>query len=246
MNDARVAEALSGEVALLERAIGYTLGNLREVTSDALTWPTPCGRWDLGALLEHMDDSLAALQEAADLGHVALGPGRLAGLGDGTRAGPARAGADPAAHLVATLRARACRMLGGWVLAGTGLTGGPAGTRATWEPGRAGSAPGTAAGPGPAWASAGYDMVSVGGLPAPAELVAAAGAVEIAVHGWDVGRACGHDRPIPEPLATEMLGLVPLVVADADRPRRFAEPVAVPAEASPGDRLVAFLGRRPR
>jgi uncharacterized protein (TIGR03086 family) len=259
MNDSRAAEALTGEVALLERAIGYALGNLRAVTSDLLARPTPCSRWDLRALLEHMDDSLAALQEAADLGHVALGSARLAGgagggagRGAGSAAGgadeaadPAAPGADPAADLVGALRARACRMLGGWVLAGTRAAGGPGGTGAPWDPATAGSPAGIAGGAGPAWASAGYDVVSVGGLPAPAELVAGAGAVEIAVHGWDVCRACGLDRPIPDELAAEMLGLVPFIVADADRPGRFAQPVPVAADASPGDRLVAFLGRRP-
>jgi hypothetical protein len=40
-----------------------------------------------------------------------------------------------------------------------------------------------------------------------------------------------------------MLGLSPLIVAG--REGLFAEPVAVPAGASPGDRLVGFLGRDP-
>jgi uncharacterized protein (TIGR03086 family) len=70
--------------------------------------------------------------------------------------------------------------------------------------------------------------------------------VEIAVHGWDVAQACGRPRPIPPQLAEELLQLAPLLVTDADRPGRFAPPVAVPAGASPGDRLVAFLGRGPR
>jgi hypothetical protein len=40
-----------------------------------------------------------------------------------------------------------------------------------------------------------------------------------------------------------MLGMSPLLVAG--REGMFAEPVEVPAEASPGDRLVGFLGRDP-
>jgi uncharacterized protein (TIGR03086 family) len=76
--------------------------------------------------------------------------------------------------------------------------------------------------------------------------VTSVGAVEIAVHGWDVAQACGHPRPIPPQLAKELLRLAPLLVTDADRPGRFAAPVAVPAHASPGDRLVAFLGRDPQ
>ena len=96
-------------------------------------------------------------------------------------------------------------------------------------------------------------FVAVGGLPVPAGLVACTGAVEIAVHGWDVsaargrascGRAgCGGVRPIPAGLATRMLRLGPLIVAG--REGLFAVPVDVPAQASPGDRLVGYLGRRP-
>ena len=92
-------------------------------------------------------------------------------------------------------------------------------------------------------------FVAVGGLPVPAGLVACTGAVEIAVHGWDVsaarGRAgCGGVCPIPAALATRMLRLCPLLVAG--REGLFAVPVEVPAQASPGDRLVGYLGRLPR
>jgi len=104
-------------------------------------------------------------------------------------------------------------------------------------------------------------FVAVGGLPMPAGLVACTGAVEIAVHGWDVSAArarAGRDSassgsaacdrgtsliPIPAALATRMLRLSPLLVAG--REGLFAVPVEVPAQASPGDRLVSYLGRNP-
>jgi uncharacterized protein (TIGR03086 family) len=94
-------------------------------------------------------------------------------------------------------------------------------------------------------------FVAVGGLPIPAGVVACTGAVEIAVHGWDVsaarawaGRAGGvRETPIPAALATRMLRLGPLLVAG--REGLFGVPVAVPAQASPGDRLVGYLGRHP-
>ncbi|MGW3668381.1 TIGR03086 family metal-binding protein [Streptomyces sp. NPDC005141] len=76
-------------------------------------------------------------------------------------------------------------------------------------------------------------------------LLAAVGALEIAVHGWDVGRACGRARAIPSGLAVELLPVAHAVVADADRGVRFADPVGVPVPARPGDVLLAFLGRRP-
>ena len=99
-------------------------------------------------------------------------------------------------------------------------------------------------------------FVTVGGLPMPAGLVACTGAVEIAVHGWDVSaaraQAAGHGAgrdgdvpvtPIPAGLAVRMLRLSPLLVAG--REGLFAVPVEVPAQASPGDRLVGYLGRVP-
>jgi uncharacterized protein (TIGR03086 family) len=86
-------------------------------------------------------------------------------------------------------------------------------------------------------------FVLVGGLPLSAGIVACTGAVEIAVHGWDVSAARGRGRPIPPGLATRMLSLGPLLVAS--RQGLFADPVEVSPRASPGDRLVAYLGRAP-
>jgi uncharacterized protein (TIGR03086 family) len=91
-------------------------------------------------------------------------------------------------------------------------------------------------------------FVAVGGLPIPAGVVACTGAVEIAVHGWDVSAARAwadgvQEAPIPAALATRMLRLGPLLVAG--REGLFGVPVEVPAQASPGDRLVGYLGRNP-
>jgi mycothiol maleylpyruvate isomerase-like protein len=92
--------ALVGGVALLERALGYTLGSLVLVTPAALASPTPCRGWDLRALLAHMNDSLLALHEAMAAGFVGLEPEEDFG--------------DPSADPVATLRNRACHMMGAW------------------------------------------------------------------------------------------------------------------------------------
>lgn len=200
MTGARPAAALSGGVAMLERALGYTLGQLHAVTSADLARPTPCWEWDLRRLLMHMNDSLAALQEALDLAWV--GPEAA----DGTE--PAYGPADSAISLVGRLRNRASLLLG-------------------------------------ALAEADDETVWVGGLPVPMSIVTSAGAVDVAVHGWDVARACGRPEPIPEPLAEEMLAISPLLVTCADRPARFAAPVPVPRLASASDRLVAYLGRDP-
>jgi uncharacterized protein (TIGR03086 family) len=85
--------------------------------------------------------------------------------------------------------------------------------------------------------------VLVGGLPLPIGIVACTGAVEIAVHGWDISAARGRASPIPAELASRMLRLGPLLVTG--REGLFAAPVRVPAQATPGDRLVAYLGRVP-
>ncbi len=74
---------------------------------------------------------------------------------------------------------------------------------------------------------------------------ARAGAVEVALHGWDVARACGSTRAMPPRLATDLLAVATSSLPDAVRPVLFAEPVEVPATARAEDRLVAFLGRRP-
>lgn len=95
-----------------------------------------------------------------------------------------------------------------------------------------------AAGTGPA-------VVAVGDRQLTARAVAAAGALEIAVHGWDIARACGADRPLPPSFALRLLSVSSLLVDDADRPVRFAPPLPVPDGDAPGSRLLAFLGRDP-
>ena len=93
------AGALRGATGLLERAIGYTRASLQLVTPDQLAHGTPCPGWDLSALLHHMSDGLAALQEAAERGRVPL---RACGLDDGS------------IEIVTILRAQACSLLGAW------------------------------------------------------------------------------------------------------------------------------------
>jgi uncharacterized protein (TIGR03086 family) len=188
------AAAVLGGVAVLERAIAYLLGSLAMVTPRMLGRPTPCHYWDLHDLLEHVQDSLTALQEAVSAGRVSCAPA-VDIRGDET--------------IVLEVRDRAVRLLGAW--ANTG-----------------GMAP-----------------VLVADAPVTAPLIASAGAIEVTVHGWDVAEACGRPRPIPDELADELLDLSVLLVRAPDRPGRFAPPVRVPADVSPGDRLLAYLGRQP-
>ena len=57
--------------------------------------------------------------------------------------------------------------------------------------------------------------ISIADRPLAAGIVAATGALEVAVHGWDVARACGRDRPVPAALAEELLVLGSLLVSAA-------------------------------
>lgn len=96
-----------------------------------------------------------------------------------------------------------------------------------------------------AWMHQDREQIEVADAGARAELLAAAGALEITVHGWDVARSCGVDRPIPQGFARELLELAPSVAGAADRPTRFGPRVASGSAWTASDRLVAFLGRTP-
>lgn len=87
--------------------------------------------------------------------------------------------------------------------------------------------------------------ISIAGCPITTNMVTSTGALEVVVHGWDVARGCGADRPVPPALAMELLRYAPILVTDDDRPGRFGPPIPISPSASPSDRLVAFLGRQP-
>ena len=88
--------------------------------------------------------------------------------------------------------------------------------------------------------------VAIGDRELTMSMVAAAVAIEIAVHGWDISAACGVSCPVPPGLAAILLPVAPLLITPGTRPGMFADPVRLPGPAGPGDQLVAFLGRRPR
>jgi uncharacterized protein (TIGR03086 family) len=96
---------------------------------------------------------------------------------------------------------------------------------------------------GPARA-AGAAEVLIADCPLTADLLCTVGAIEIAVHGWDVSQACGACRPIPERLAAELLLAAAELICPDERVPQFALPCRVPATASASDRLAAFLGRQ--
>ena len=89
-----------------------------------------------------------------------------------------------------------------------------------------------------------HRIIAVADQRIPLSLMAGAAALEIAVHGWDVSQASGHDRPIPPDLAGALLAMSPLLVPSGNRHHLFASPLDTSASAGPGERLLAFLGRR--
>ena len=93
------------------------------------------------------------------------------------------------------------------------------------------------------WSAATPSVVLVGDRPAPAGLLVAAAALEIAVHGWDVGQATGHPRGLPDGLALALLPVAHAIVGPEDRPDRFAPPLPRPGVGGPSADLLRFLGR---
>jgi len=88
-------------------------------------------------------------------------------------------------------------------------------------------------------------LVTVGGCPMQAGAMASTGAMEVAVHGWDIARACGRRTPIPAALAEQLIRISPMLVADDVRHGLFDQPVQVSPDVPASDRLVALLGRDP-
>jgi uncharacterized protein (TIGR03086 family) len=85
--------------------------------------------------------------------------------------------------------------------------------------------------------------VGIGDQQLPTDLLVMAAALEIAVHGWDVGQVVAGGPPIPEELAARLLPVAQAVVGPEDRPARFAPAATPPRDASYDERLRAFLGR---
>jgi len=203
-----------GATGLLAGALRYALSVCAQVKPAELGSPTPCVEWDIGALLWHLSESVADLEAGL----------RTGSLDDGRPEGPAPARPRPRALLPGDgdpdpFLALPPDPLGALRERAADLLcacydGGPAGR-----------------------------FVVVGGLPLPAGIVACTGAVEIAVHGWDVSAALGRGGTIPPGLATRLLALCPLLAAG--RQGLFAAAVPVSAQASPGDRLLGYLGRDP-
>jgi uncharacterized protein (TIGR03083 family) len=218
-----------GAGGLLPAALEYALQAAAPAGPGLLARPTPCRDWDLRMLLRHVAESLAVLQEGLTSRRIALHPGPE----------DTAVTADP----LAAFRARAARLLA----TSRALAGGPghgAGHGSDGQERHGHPVHGPINGLCRA-AALTHGVILIGGHWLPRDIAAGAGALEVAVHGWDIALACGRPEPIPGALAARLLQLSPLLVPAAGRAPLFAEPVPVPAAAGPSDQLAAFLGRPP-
>jgi uncharacterized protein (TIGR03086 family) len=204
------APAVVAAVDLLDRAVAYTRLCLHVVTPRTLGRPTPCARWDLAALLDHMDDSLAAFAEASQ-GYLDLRrlPDHHQGS-QGSQGSVSPLAGGPGLAVVDRLRTRACTLLAAWAEP-------PLGRVVLGDPGS--------------------------GVSLAPEALLGVGALEIAVHGWDVTQATGERRTLPAALADDLLPVAAEYVTDADRPSRFGKVRTTGPHPDPATALLAHLGR---
>ncbi|BBY19012.1 TIGR03086 family metal-binding protein [Mycolicibacterium litorale] len=97
-----------------------------------------------------------------------------------------------------------------------------------------------------AWHRRGLDgAIDVGGTEMPATVLVGILSLEFLVHAWDYAAATGREVPAPDSLSEYVLGLTEKFLTPEGRVRAgFDEPVEVPEDAPPLQRLLAFTGRR--
>jgi uncharacterized protein (TIGR03086 family) len=98
-----------------------------------------------------------------------------------------------------------------------------------------------------AWRAAGLDGdIDIGAGPMPRQAALTINLIDTTAHAWDIARATDQSEELPAELATLVLGLTQGFLTDDLRTFAGSDPaVAVGADATPTQRLVAFLGRKP-
>jgi uncharacterized protein (TIGR03086 family) len=77
------------------------------------------------------------------------------------------------------------------------------------------------------------------------EMMAGIAFMEHLTHSWDVAKATNQDATLPADLVSQCMELVTPMDAMLRSPGVCGPAVSVPADASPQDKLIAFLGRTP-
>ena len=187
------------DLTTMQRACASTERVVEGVAPDQYGLATPCGQWDVRALLNHL------------LGTLALGEALLADIPPAVDIAP---GELPGTDLVVGDPAKAYRV---GVEALLASAGGDALTRTHSTP--LGEMPGAVLG--------GFTTL------------------DILVHGWDLAVATGQDATLDASLADEVLAFARQTISETTRAPRIGPELPVAADASPTDRLVAYLGRQP-
>ncbi|MYW02783.1 TIGR03086 family metal-binding protein [Streptomyces sp. SID3343] len=98
---------------------------------------------------------------------------------------------------------------------------------------------------GAAWAAPDAEQGVSAGMGLPSRIVGSMALLDVTVHAWDLARATGRDYAPDEQGIEPLYTLVDTMSATAREMNVFGEPVAVPADASRFDGLLAATGRDP-
>jgi len=98
-----------------------------------------------------------------------------------------------------------------------------------------------------AWRTPGVldQMIDGGPGPMPGQVLASINLLDTATHAWDLATATGQNAELPEPVAVTALEASRMIVSPEIRSGRFGPEQPAPADATPTQQLVAFLGRTP-
>jgi uncharacterized protein (TIGR03086 family) len=88
-------------------------------------------------------------------------------------------------------------------------------------------------------------IVDAGAGPMPGHVLAGINVLDTAAHTWDLATATDQPAGLPDDLVAGATELSRQIVTPQVRPGRFADAVDAPADATPTQQLVAFLGRTP-
>ena len=79
----------------------------------------------------------------------------------------------------------------------------------------------------------------------PGSMMAGIAFMEHLTHGWDIAQATNQDATLPADLVSQCLEVVTPMDSMLRMPGVCGAAVIVPEDASPQDKLIAFLGRNP-
>jgi uncharacterized protein (TIGR03086 family) len=98
-----------------------------------------------------------------------------------------------------------------------------------------------------AWHRRGLDgTVTIGPNELPARVAAGILSLEFLVHAWDYAAATGHPINVADSVTEYVLGLAHKNITPQGRAAvGFDDPVEIPDDATPLNRLIAFTGRQP-